>query len=144
MLLTHVVCAGGLRLRYVGSAAILRVVASSLLSAKSSAVSTSTWRVGDPALPAYQGAQPSSLVCAESAHESEPRLIAQTRRASWAEWFAETGSGAWLAGGRVSEYAHGEEVRKAVGDRLRGSGRVAVQQPDRDRGVSAGLLRVVD
>jgi hypothetical protein len=33
MLLTHVVCAGGLRLRYVGSAAILRVVASSLLSA---------------------------------------------------------------------------------------------------------------
>ena len=45
---------------------------------------------------------------------------------------------------RVGEHAHGEEVREAVGDRLRGSGRVAVQQSDRDRGVAAGLLRVVD
>ena len=35
-------------------------------------------------------------------------------------------------------------MREAVGDRLRGSGRVAVQQADRDRGVAAGLLRVLD
>jgi hypothetical protein len=53
------------------------------------------------------------------------------------------GSAACLAGG-VGEHAHGEEVREAVGDRLRGSDCVAVEQADRDRGVAAGLLRVVD
>ena len=49
-----------------------------------------------------------------------------------------------VGGGGVGEHADGEEVGEGVCDRLGRVRRVAVERPDRDCGVAAGLLGVVD
>ena len=49
-----------------------------------------------------------------------------------------------VGGGGVGEHAYGEEVGEGICDRLGRVRRVAVERADRDRGVAAGLLRVVD
>ena len=49
-----------------------------------------------------------------------------------------------VGGGGVGEHAYGEEVGEGVCDRLGRVWRVAVERADRDRGVAAGLLGVVD
>jgi hypothetical protein len=49
-----------------------------------------------------------------------------------------------VGGGGVGEHADGEEVCEGVRDRVGRVWRDAVERSDRDRGVAAGLLGVVD